>query len=98
MSSDKEFESLFDDDVDMPKDLIPNVLRQTRKATAQKDTMDLVFVKIWAAMAVLLAPLFARAAKDRAMVQKKSAPETKTKPKVVNISEEITRGGENPSC
>lgn len=58
----EQIEDLFNDDEELSgnSDLMKKVLEKTRKATARKDAMDLVFVKIWAAMAVLLAPLFAK--------------------------------------
>lgn len=69
MNKDEELERLFGEDSDAEPEpdpaLMQQVLKQTRKAASRRDTMDLVFVKIWAAMAVLLAPLFAKGASSQ---------------------------------
>ena len=60
------------EDHDSESDLIPSVMRQTKRAVGQQDTADLIFVKIWAAMAVLLAPLFAKAAARHAQAKQEA--------------------------
>lgn len=65
MNDEKEIRDWFQDQDELLVDeqSVQRALEKTRSATAQKDVMDLVFVKIWAAMLVLLAPLFASAAR-----------------------------------
>jgi len=69
MADDNEIQDWFKEDIPESETLIPRAIRETKRANAKKDTMDLVFVKIWAAMAILLAPLFASAARKNVELQ-----------------------------
>ena len=88
MNDDDEIGRWFEQDLPPENELeqqdtLKQVLARTKTANAQRDTMDLVFVKIWAAMAVLLAPLFAGLGKQQAQVVASKLSNT---PKIVNSS------------
>lgn len=102
MNDQDEIANWFKDEIETDDQRLKQVLKKTRSATAQKDTMDLVFVKIWAAMAELLAPFFASLAKQQASLKTNSktpAPNTTNKtPSEKTDDAHNPFPGEPPSC
>lgn len=75
--TEEELKSWFEDDSQgrdaqvekANEEAVDAVLVRARRSVAQKDTMDLVFVKIWTAMFELLAPLFASGLRKKNHIQ-----------------------------
>lgn len=78
MNTEDKLKSLFTDDNDLPsqfdqEDRIEKAIKRGRTSLGQQQTMSFMLIKIWVAVAKILAPLFAGMAKKQASARMQQA-------------------------